>query len=188
MAATTYPVATIAKLLLLTERHVQRLTADGVIPRAEHGRYELAPTVQGYIRYLRDRTLGADAEGAESAGSYRTQLLKARARAATAEADRLDGILVESAQVEAAWARMVLNMRTRLLSLPSEAAARVNAARSLPQVQAVLEQLVSEALDQLSTQPVEAVPAGGEPDADRDGAAGPGAGGGAAAAELERMG
>ena len=60
-SAATYPVSTIAKLLMLTERRVQQLTADGVIPKPERGRYELIPAVQGYIKYLRARTLGADA-------------------------------------------------------------------------------------------------------------------------------
>lgn len=61
MAVTpTYPVKTIAKLLMLTERRVQQLTAEGVIPKAERGRYELAPAVQGYIRYLQERSLRSD--------------------------------------------------------------------------------------------------------------------------------
>lgn len=42
-AAPTYPVATIAKLLLLSDRRVQQLTKEGVIPKEERGRYELAP-------------------------------------------------------------------------------------------------------------------------------------------------
>ena len=61
MSAATYPVATIAKLLLLTERRVQQLTREGVLPRADRGRYELAPVVQAYVRYLRDRMLPSEA-------------------------------------------------------------------------------------------------------------------------------
>lgn len=48
----TYPVGTIAKLLMLSERRVQQLTASGVIPKVGHGKYELAPAVQAYIRFL----------------------------------------------------------------------------------------------------------------------------------------
>src|SRR4030065_330688 len=60
MAAQTYPVAVISKLLDLTPRRVQHLANEGVIPRAEKGRYELVPAVRGYIRYLRDRAVGRD--------------------------------------------------------------------------------------------------------------------------------
>ena len=59
-AVQTYATGTIAKLLMLTDRHVRRLTAEGVFPSAGPSRYELAPVVQAYIRYLRDRT-GGDA-------------------------------------------------------------------------------------------------------------------------------
>ena len=51
----THSVATIASLLMLSERRVQQLTREGVIPRAERGRYELVPAVQGYVRYLQER-------------------------------------------------------------------------------------------------------------------------------------
>ena len=40
MAAATQPIAVIAKLLDLTERRVQQLSREGVIPKAERGRYE----------------------------------------------------------------------------------------------------------------------------------------------------
>ncbi len=46
--ATTHPVETIAKLLILTERRVQQLAREGILPKAEHGRYELVPVVQAY--------------------------------------------------------------------------------------------------------------------------------------------
>lgn len=62
MSATpTYPVATIADLLMVSERRVQQLAKEGVIPKAERGRYELVPTVQGYIRYLQERSVHSDA-------------------------------------------------------------------------------------------------------------------------------
>lgn len=59
-AAPTYPVATIAKLLMISERRVQQLAQEGAIPKAERGRYELASTVQGYIRYLQERSIRSD--------------------------------------------------------------------------------------------------------------------------------
>ena len=53
----TYPLSTICKLLDLSERRIQQLAREGVIPKSERGRYELVPAVQGYIHYLRDRSL-----------------------------------------------------------------------------------------------------------------------------------
>ena len=59
----TYPVSVIAKLLKLTERRVQQLSKEGVIPKAEHGRYELAAAVQGYVGYLQERIAPRGADG-----------------------------------------------------------------------------------------------------------------------------
>jgi hypothetical protein len=56
-----YPVETIAKLLDLTPRRVQQLSAEGVIPRVGHGKYELVSSVRGYIRYLKAAEIGGDA-------------------------------------------------------------------------------------------------------------------------------
>ena len=50
-------VPVIAKLFDISERHVRRLTAEGVLPCAETKpyRYDLLPTIRSYIKYLRER-------------------------------------------------------------------------------------------------------------------------------------
>jgi hypothetical protein len=55
MATNTQPIAVIARLLDLTERRVQQLARDGIIPASartgpERGRYDLVGTVRGYAR------------------------------------------------------------------------------------------------------------------------------------------
>ena len=55
MAGTTQPIAVIAKLLDLSERRVQQLSREGVIPKATRGQYDLVGSVRGYVRYLRSR-------------------------------------------------------------------------------------------------------------------------------------
>ena len=84
---TTYPTSAMSKLPLMTDRHLQRLVATGVVPQAERGRFELAPAVQGYIRYLRDRGAGQSADGE---GDARVEWQKARARRARVLADRME--------------------------------------------------------------------------------------------------
>jgi len=41
MSAATQPIGVIAKLLDLSERRVQQLSREGVIPKAERGQYDL---------------------------------------------------------------------------------------------------------------------------------------------------
>jgi phage terminase Nu1 subunit (DNA packaging protein) len=153
MAAPTYPVSVIAKLLMLTERRVQQLAAEGSIPKPERGKYELAPTVQAYIRYLRDRSVGADMNGDDQAGAYKTRMLKAKTRVAEAEADQVDGALLRRSVVEVAWTRMISNMRARLLSIPSKIAPLVHSAPSIAAVSAALTSAIHEALEEISRTP-----------------------------------
>src|SRR5690554_4944951 len=47
-----YPAEVVSRLLNLTERRLQQLAREGIIPKAAHGKYPLVQCVQGYIRYL----------------------------------------------------------------------------------------------------------------------------------------
>lgn len=165
-AAADYPVSTIAKLLDLTERRVQQLAAQGVLPKADRGRYELVPVVRAYIAYLRERAVSGDANGADDVGASRAKLLSARARLATLEADQYERSLLRRADVERAWSEIVANMRARMLAVPSKTAQAIVYLESAAQVASLLTAAVSEALDELSTIPVYVViDPGSEPDA-----------------------
>jgi phage terminase Nu1 subunit (DNA packaging protein) len=82
--APTHPVKTISKLFNLTERRVQQLAKEGIIPKPERGRYDLVGCVQGYIKYLQDVAFGKDASSTD-AHAERSRLI--RAQADTAELD-----------------------------------------------------------------------------------------------------
>lgn len=150
MAAQTYPVAVISKLLDLTPRRIRQLVDEGVIQRAEKGRYELVSSVRGYIRYLRDRAIGADALPDESARASRARLLKAQAEAQEMENAKNRGYLLSVAMIERAWAEMAASFKARILSIPGKAAPQVVSCNSISEVKAVLERMVFEALDELS--------------------------------------
>ena len=83
MATNTQPIAVIARLLDLTERRVQQLAQDGVIPPAartgpERGRYDLVSAVRGYVRYLREQATRSPS-GSADFGVERARLVKAKA-------------------------------------------------------------------------------------------------------------
>jgi phage terminase Nu1 subunit (DNA packaging protein) len=48
----TYPAKFFAELFGITERRVQQLAKDEVIPKRGRGRYPLVGTVKGYLNYL----------------------------------------------------------------------------------------------------------------------------------------
>ena len=54
-----YPKETIASLLNLSERRVEQLAKQKVIPKAGRGVFDLGPTVTAYVRYLQGLSSGA---------------------------------------------------------------------------------------------------------------------------------
>ncbi len=144
----SYPVGTIAKLFMLTERRVQQLVKLGIIPKNEHGRYELVPVVQGYVRYLQERSLGRGS-GPEDYHKEKSRLVKLQADKAQLEVDEISGELVRVDAVKKEWEEMLGDIKGRLLGIPSKATPIVSPQTQPGEVLAVLEDLVNEALQEL---------------------------------------
>lgn len=53
-----------ARLFNVTERRVQQLAKEGIIPRAGRGKYPLIGTIQGYVKFLQDRAAAHSFEAA----------------------------------------------------------------------------------------------------------------------------
>jgi len=146
----TYPVTVIAKLLDLTPRRVQQLSGDGVIPKAERGRYELVPSVRGYIKYLRDRAIAADNLPEDAGRNGRARLVKAQAEAQEMENAKERGDLLPATIVEREWTDTTFAFKSRMISIPGKAAPQVVSCNSIPEVKAILEGMIFEALEELS--------------------------------------
>ena len=54
-----YPKETIANLLNVSERRIEQLVKQRIIPKAGRGVFDLGPTVQAYVRYLQGLCSGA---------------------------------------------------------------------------------------------------------------------------------
>ena len=188
MADNTQPVTVIARLLDLTERRVRQLADEGVIPRAGRGRYELVGAVRGYVRYLRDRVLKGDV-GPADYGLERARLVKARADLAEMEAAQRRGELLPAPEVTAAWTRIVVLMRARLLALPDKIAPLVHEATTIPEARNTLKDAVHEVLAEIATAEIEVTfDAAGSPGAADGGGGGVEDGGAAAGPDGEPVG
>lgn len=168
MATNAQPLAVIARLLDLSERRVQQLSREGVIPKAERGRYDLVGAVRGYVAYLRDLAVKAQA-GAPDFGVERARLIKAKADLAEMEADGRRGELLPADAVEAAWIAVLARLRARLLVLPDRLAPLCVEETTIAGVRDQIRKAVREALDELATQRI-----GIAADPDGPGAAGGG--------------
>jgi phage terminase Nu1 subunit (DNA packaging protein) len=145
----TYPVTTIAKLLMISERRVQQLTKDGVIPKAERGRYELAPAVQGYIKFLQERAIGKEV-GTIDYNVEKARLVKLQADKAHLEVQELHRNLVDVGEVMDAWTSMLVDIKTKILTIPAMVSPVVATEDQPGVVQDLLDRTLRDALRDLS--------------------------------------
>lgn len=143
----TYSVKTIADLLLLSERRVQQLVQEKVIPRARAGEYALFPSVQGYIRYLQERIQTGDDPDLTR---ERALLTKVQRETAELELAAMRGDVHKSEDVMMVWTESITNCRSRLLAIPTKLAPILFEAETVADIQEALKKAIYEALDELS--------------------------------------
>ncbi len=172
MSSATQPIGVIARLLDLSERRVQQLSREGVIPKAERGQYDLIGSVRGYVRYLRDQALKAQA-GAPDYAAERARFIRARADLAEMEAEEKRRSLIAAEQIEAAWIAVLALLRTRLLALPDRLAPQAFEQSTVGDTRNLIRAAIREVLDDLAQPDIEL-----EADLDRTGVSDPEADGG----------
>lgn len=175
----SYPAATIAKLLNITERRLQQLAKDGIVPKSERGRYPLVESVRGYVKFLQDRSAGRQAAPIDQ-HAEKLRLTRAQADKAELEASELAGSLVRVDEVEAQWSAVLGSVRARLLAMPSKVGPRARAAATDQAAAGEIEAEVLEALQELSN-------GSSESSRDGEGDLAPRASGAGAAAEADRQ-
>ena len=154
MSAATQPIGVIARLLDLSERRVQQLSREGVIPKAERGQYDLVGSVRGYVRYLRDQALKAQA-GAPDYAAERARFIRARADLAEMEAEEKRRALIAAEEIEGAWIAVLALLRTRLLALPDRLAPRAFEQSTVGDTRTLIRAAIREVLDDLAQPDIE---------------------------------
>ena len=157
MSSPTQPLAVIAKLLDLSERRIQQLSREGVIPKATRGQYDLIGSVRGYVSYLRDQAVSAQA-GAPDYAVERARFIRARADLAEMEANQRRGSLIAADDAEAAWIAVLALLRTRFLSLPDRLAPLIFETDNLAGTRDLLRATLREALEDIVNSDVQPDP------------------------------
>ena len=111
--ATSFNIEAIAKLLKLSERRVQQLAKDNIIPKAERGKYDLVCSVHGYIDFLKAKA-GGDFT-AEEVLKNKNKLLKAKAEIAEIEKMKATGELIPKEEVKRTWLELVHKIKQKML-------------------------------------------------------------------------
>lgn len=129
-----YRTEVIAQLFGVTVRRVQQLTQEGIISTvatSEGRRYELAPTIQKYVKYLSDKAYGKSKSDAEA--KLKEQKLKAEIalKESQGELHRLRteiaaGQYASIEEVKIDYSRFFISFKKFALSIPSKMAGRLS--------------------------------------------------------------
>ena len=148
----TVDVGTLSRLFNLTAVRVQQLAKDGIVTRAERGRYDLWPSIRGYIKFLQERKVNQWDSG-DDAGDWqkeRARLTRAKADMAEMQAAILKGTVHEAKAVESVWTDHLLACRAKLLSMPKKLAPRVHGIEKLTSIETEIDAAITEALNELA--------------------------------------
>lgn len=159
----TYRVEAIASLFGLTVRRVQQLTQEGIISTVvtvidgkKTRAYELAPTIQKYVKYLSDRAYGKS----RSEKEMQLQEMKLRAEVSLKESQselhkmRMDiasGKYIEIDEVKADYTRFFIVFKKFALSIPSRIGGMLNGHCSPVEARALEKDISQEILRSLNS-------------------------------------
>jgi len=149
----TVDVGTLAALFNLTERRVQQLAQEGVIPKASRGRYPLIECAKAYIVDLQTK-LGQGGKIVDIKEAER-RLKTAQAELKERELDVLDGKLIPAPQVQLAWSQVLHEVRSAFMSLPDDVATGLHDCETLAEKTTLIREAVEAALSSISEAEVE---------------------------------
>jgi phage terminase Nu1 subunit (DNA packaging protein) len=142
-------VSELAAHLGISPKYVQDLIAKGVIRKAARGSYDLDSCRKSYIDQLREQAAGRATTGSLILADERARLAKEQADAKEMENAVERGDLVYIEDVAKQIENQLTKVRTRLLSVPTKVAPEAHSCASVREVQAVIEQAIVEALNEL---------------------------------------
>jgi len=158
MAQNLQTADTMARLFTLTERRVQQLAKEGVLPYVSTRPYkfDLLPTIQAYIKYLSEKAYGKE-QPTEDKRNAESDKLRAeadwkthKARIAELQVKELEGKMHRSEDVEAMTNDLVYTIRGMILALPGRLAIDVVQAKTANEASAIIRSECYKVLEELS--------------------------------------
>jgi terminase small subunit / prophage DNA-packing protein len=116
--ADSAPWQTLGALLELDERMILQYAQEGVFVRAARGRYMLAPSVQNYVRKLREIAAGRQGDQLNAVDENARLKIVQRKNYELKNAV-LEGALVSMEDITDAWGAIVRSIKAMVLSIPA---------------------------------------------------------------------
>ncbi|HUX58133.1 MAG TPA: hypothetical protein VMV77_14240 [Bacteroidales bacterium] len=137
----------LAILFDVTERYIQRLAKDGVIIKTKRGFYDLAGSVRGYIKFLRDAAEGKSVDLEEQ----KKRLYRLRADKAQIEIDLAKAEVINVDEAMKAWGQVVMIVRSRILAIPKKTAPLMVGIKRIAEAEDILKRVTNETLRELAS-------------------------------------
>lgn len=119
----------------------------GLIVQPEHGKYDLVATVRKVLEATKN---GSNSDEGHDFQVEKARLTKAQADKAEMEVSELSGDLVQVLDVVDEWQDQLMDMKGKLLSIPSKLATLVADMDNPSEVQELIDDYIREALLELS--------------------------------------
>jgi len=139
---------TISKLLKLSDRRVQQLAKDGVLPKASRGEYDSIRCVHGYIDYLKNIN-GQDGSPHDFL-LHRNRLTKAKADLTEMEKAKTQGELIPKSEIRNTWLQLMSLLKSKLLSIPNKAAPYLVTTNNINEAKLILKERIYETLKEIA--------------------------------------
>lgn len=149
--------AIIAKLFGVTDRRVQQLAKEGIIPAAHTRPYkfDLLPTVQAYIKYLSEKANGKEknndvAQAEADRLRAEADIKQAKAKIAEMQLKEMEGSMHRSEDVKAMTTDLVFTIRGMIMALPGRLAMDVAQTTNPAEVSVLIRDECYKILEELS--------------------------------------
>jgi len=135
----------LAAIIGKTKQWIGQLTRDGILTQVSRGKYDLAATVQAYIRHV----TGTAEEGKISFNDEKAQHEQIKKEMASLELQKMRNNLHTTEDIKYAWGLLLVAFRERLQGLPPRLANKLAYINDEKEVRVMMEKLIDEALAEL---------------------------------------
>ena len=146
-------LARMAEILGLTPQRVQGLLKEGYLVRDNRKQYDLVKSVQGYVRFLRDKI--KDLRGGSDLVAEKIRHRRAQARRTELEVAEREGRLLDGSKVEATWSQTFAFVKQRMRAIPARTCQQLAIYDDPDLISRYLLEEIDEALRGTSTSEVE---------------------------------